>query len=409
VLEPLRTGASEISVMASDGVTSVSRSFWYLVGEVTKVVEVQAPESPTTAISLRNAGEQPVDFAMVQNGFETFETIDDIVRHVWDMPAEFPGETFQRKLWRYVRDNVYHWPFLKPDTWLMNPVVQVNSVGFGFCSSVAAMYAAIARAAGYEARIWALSGHVVPEIRIGGNWEMYDPDLAVYYVGHDGSVLGVEALAANPSLITAPPARLFPVGEYDVPYSAAVAEIYGSEADNFVWALTAGEGLVSRIVLPPGATLTYQGRWTAAPVAYDDEGNQYEVTEYQQAALLLRENWTGVVPLPWVLWAVSGSGTVRIDGVEFAIDSDSLRERLHALGSPILELEVLEASGETQLVFLVNPLRHEVLPQNILELTGEHVWQIQVETQQLPPEVQPGPAFPDSLRKPVPVVVDASL
>ena len=63
---------------------------------------------------------------------------------------------FDRKLWRFVRDSVYHDVPLDARQWLYNPWVTLNSHGWGYCGHVAGTFVEIARAAGYEARVWGL-------------------------------------------------------------------------------------------------------------------------------------------------------------------------------------------------------------------------------------------------------------
>ncbi|MGE3600168.1 MAG: hypothetical protein AB7N70_31965 [Dehalococcoidia bacterium] len=96
----------------------------------------------------------------------------------------------------------------------------------------------MARAAGYEARVWGLSGHVVPEILVDGRWQMFDPDLAVYYKDESGAVAGVEDIVSRPDLITQPQSPIFAGSNYVFPYSTTVRDIYATTADNFLMART---------------------------------------------------------------------------------------------------------------------------------------------------------------------------
>ncbi len=80
------------------------------------------------------------------------------------MPERYLGEPFQRKLWRFVHENAYHDVPINAQRWWYDYWPTLNSLGFGFCGHLAAVYVEVARAAGYDARIWGLYGHVVPEI-----------------------------------------------------------------------------------------------------------------------------------------------------------------------------------------------------------------------------------------------------
>src|SRR5690606_26197140 len=92
-------------------------------------------------------------------------------------------------------------------------------------------YVRIARAAGREARVWGLGGHVIPEVRVNGKWVVYDPDLGVYYRKPDGSIAGVDDLAAGPTLITSPVDPLYPIVDPE-PYGQYIGMVYGSSEDN---------------------------------------------------------------------------------------------------------------------------------------------------------------------------------
>jgi len=402
IIEPRAPGRTRITVTASDGEDIGQTSFFFEVGEVTRAAEIAAVADGSQAIIVANPGSEPVDFVLTHNGFRGFQSDGEIVAFVRDMPAETPGEPFERKLWRFVRDNVYHLEFLDPAPWRMSPTVLINSMGFGFCSSVAAAYARLARTAGYPARIWALTGHVVPEVQIGGDWQMYDPDLAVYYHRRDGGIAGVGDLA-DEGLVTAPTDPLFPP-ETNPAYDPSIAAIYASVADNDLWPvlLDLPDGLSGRVTLPPGSTLSYQGRWTEPPIAHGDGDVARPVEQFEQAALTLAPGWTGTLQLPWVAWDVMGTGTVTIGGIPYTIGSGALRERLQASDGAVGSLDLVASSGPVTVVFLLNPLRYEVRATNVVELTGWNVWRLEVSAADLPPQQRAGGPFPAALRKPVP-------
>jgi hypothetical protein len=402
VLEPAGIGSTDVTVQASDGQATATGLFTVTVREVTRNVELVPTVPAASAVTVWNPGDLDVDFELSHNGETNFSDIAGIVAHVQAMPAEVPGESFPRKLWRFVRDNIYHWPFLGPETAFMNPLVTLNSLGWGLCTNVAVTYVEIARAAGYEARVWALNGHVVAEVYDRGAWRMFDPDLATYYLDSGGEILGVEALAQDTTLITAPRMPLFTSG-YTTPYAQEVGAIYGTADDNLVWSviLPTPAGQSGRVVLPAGARLTYPGQWAAAPVGRDDNGAEYPVPAHAQAALDLPAGWQGVVPMPWLPWEITGDGEVEVQGQVFAAGSPALRAWLRDAIEPIRETRVA-AAGDVRIIFLINPLRYGMAAANDVAVTGLRVAQLEVDTVELPEgERLPGP-FPAEFRKPVP-------
>src|SRR5205809_1211277 len=113
-------------------------------------------------------------------------TKQGIVREIEAMEPQFPNESMPHKVWRFIRGNRYHFEPLTPATWFSSVALYFNSAGFGFCDDSAAAFYQLMTAMGYAARVWGLSGHVVAEALVNNRWEMWDPDLEVYYRNGDG-------------------------------------------------------------------------------------------------------------------------------------------------------------------------------------------------------------------------------
>jgi hypothetical protein len=402
-LRALRVGTTTVEVSVADTEYTSTRKFTFSAEEVTKGRVLRHAEATTGAVVLRNEADQPVDFVLEHNGFPVFENVESVAEYVRAMPPAFDGEPFERKLWRFLRDSVYHDVPLNNERVHYDPWVTLNSLGWGFCSHVAGAYVLIAQAAGYEARVWGLDGHVVPEIRVDGQWRMYDPDLAVYYKTADGRIAGVEELAASPTLITAPIDPIFVGSWWQFPYSQTLAGWYSSTADNYNAVnvfLPAHQTPSARIVLPPGATLTYPGRWTDAPTGVDGT-TPYDVRAYRQALLQVQPGWTGELRLPWMAWEIAGAGQVGIDDEVFAVGSPELTERLRSTQVPITSLRIY-SSSELRIVLFVNVVRFDIRPRTIIEIRGLDVWGIDVKATTLERNVGGGAPLDDSLLKPLP-------
>ncbi len=355
-ITPLARGSTGITVTASDGTLSTSRRFAFTVGDVTRIATVQprtlatdkvasdASQASGHVVALANHSARDVSFALTYNSHKAFTSIDEIVDYVRAMPERYAAESFGHKLWRFARDNTYHDLPINAQQWWYAYWPTLNSLGFGLCSHVAAVFVEVARAAGYDARVWGLYGHVVPEIFDNGRWQMFDPDLDVYYYTRTGNVAGVEELAADPNLITAPITPIYGSAE-NFAYSETVADIYDASAGNnyigdavFLAADPAGS---SRVLLPAGARLLLPGHWTAAPTGFDGDTTR-TVRAYRQAALELAAGWTGSIDLPWVLWDVQGEGSIAIGEKSFATDSSDLRAFLAAPGTALTATSILE-------------------------------------------------------------------
>jgi hypothetical protein len=394
-LHPKAPGQTRVTVEVRDGDEVASASFTFTVQDVTKLVEVTSETPETEAIVLTNPGATAATFDLTHNGHLAFSSMDQILDTVRNLPDEINNEPLQRKIWRFVRDNTYHFPTVNFEQWMLATWPTLNSFGFGFCSNLDAVIVQIAQAAGFEAHVRQVVGHVTAEILVDGAWEMYDPDLQVYYYRTDGRVASVDDLIADPSLITSPINPIYRPGENDVVYSQDFAERYSSQMEYVVLSYLPDDTLLDkRLTLPAGARLIYPGVWTSAPITYDDFGTARPVEQFRQARLELPAGYLGSVSIPWVLWDVQGSGTVRMSGRDFIAGSAELRGFLHNPGNAITEIEAIDNPSGLALIMMINPLWYDMHAENYLELTGKDVWAIDAGTYPLDPENRPPPPVP---------------
>jgi hypothetical protein len=82
--------------------------------------------------------------------------------------------------------------FVASDRAVYDPIQSFNVYGYGMCSCASAHVEALSRYVGLAARGWGITGHSVPEVRIGGNWSMLDSSLINYFQKPNGSIAGVE-------------------------------------------------------------------------------------------------------------------------------------------------------------------------------------------------------------------------
>ena len=380
-ITPGARGATTIRVNVSDGEFVTEQVFQFGVGDVTKIRVYEADSSLGELLTFTNSSQDSLTVTFEHNGFPLFQSELEMVEFVRNMSPVFDGESFERKLWRFARNNVYHNVPLNNDNWLYDSWVIVSSKGWGFCGHVSATFVRLARAAGYEARIWGLGGHVVPEIRVDGRWRMYDPDLGVYYLNRSGEVAGVEELVADTTLFSAPDNALFKGTGYDFPYSSVVSDIYGSAANNYLAVtnfMTASPAIFQPLVLPGGASFTYPGRWTETVTGVDGDV-PYEVPYYLQGKLTVPAGLTGPVVLPWMLWEIRGSGQVRIGNQTYEIGSPELVAAIQQTRQQIPEVEVLASSTEVEFIVFMNAMRYGLSGTNTVRITGQHVWKMDVQ------------------------------
>jgi hypothetical protein len=379
-ISPLKRGITQVRVTVRDSEFERQQVFSFMVGDVTKNRSIDASTTSGDTLTLTNTLPETVTVTLAHNGFPMFQSEEEMAQFVFDMAPEYSGEPFERKLWRFIRDSVYHNVPLNNTRWLYDPWAVISSQGWGFCGHVSAAYVRIARAAGYEARVWGLNGHVVPEIKIDGRWQVYDPDLAVYYLTENHEVAGIADLVSKPDLISAPVAAIFAGTTYEFPYSPVVTEIYASSADNYLGDnnfLTTTPSEYQLLELPPGASFTYPGRWTDLLTGVDG-ATPHEVPYFLQGNLTIRAGTAGRVLLPWMLWEIRGNGRVRIQGNDYDIGAAELTTLIQSPGKQIPSVEVLESSSDVEFIVFVNAMRYVLRGSNLVQVTGKDVWAVDI-------------------------------
>ncbi len=122
----------------------------------------------------------------------------------WKRSFIKPGMSDEQKaeaIWRTVvmfrHQEVPPNEFLDGEGHPHDPIKDFNVYGYGQCCCASANIEALARYAGLEARGWGITGHSVPEIKVGGNWCMFDASLINFFKKPDGSVAGVDEVGKD--------------------------------------------------------------------------------------------------------------------------------------------------------------------------------------------------------------------
>jgi len=283
-------------------------------GYITYALTTDSPQTDFIRIINYSAG--TASFRINLNE-KMFTSDADVLNAINTMSAEFSNEPTERKAWRFVRDNRYHWTPLTDQSWgTTSPALFFNSVGFGFCNDSATLYYRLMIALGYQSRVWWLSGHVVPEVFVNNSWEMYDADMAVYYYNSQGAIAGVEELSAQPGLITNPVNAL--LNTAGNAYSSQVADIYASADNNNVRPSQYDDYLNNYLLsvdIPAGGRLDFPGVFS-----FPIHTTEYaEASSYTNARLTVPRGWAGSLRVPFVLHTLGYEGLHNL----FVIGKDS--------------------------------------------------------------------------------------
>lgn len=205
-----------------------------------------------TVFHLANPGPKETQFSIeINQGWYLQRT-----RAAQQIKAQDTGQEAQAKAaWNLVARGTRN-ATLTNARWLHAPEYLLNSSGYGYCDDMASALATIWKEMGLPSRIWHLGGHVVPEVNIGGKWQMYDPDMGLYYLDDEHQVLSVEAIAGGAGRWVTNGTQT--VDLQNLPGPVTHQEKFLSQEDNKInsWFLDSIPHESGQFILGPGARLS---------------------------------------------------------------------------------------------------------------------------------------------------------
>jgi hypothetical protein len=382
LLSPRLAGTAEIQFSVADSYQATTGAFRYESRPVETVRSVQIDPADASVLDFENVADFDVQFQFDVNGHMQPGTRSEVVDRI-AQKSNANNEPLLLAIWRTLAENTRRGATLSEATWLHGPVRLLNSLGFGYCDDVASAYSLLARAAGYETRVWTLGGHVVPEVLVDGRWEMFDPDVGVVYRNIEGQIAGVEELVANPMLIANPvdPILAHKVDER-APFSQELADIYSTSSDNLVYDIYTQSVAPSdsTLTLPPGGRLRFGGNWTGP---FQDAPTGQIIPFIRQAQLELPAGWTGDLPSAFVIVLAEGAGSMGFGTAQYEIGSTELTELLSDVGRPQVDPRILRSDGPITITILVNSFAGSLREENDVMLSGLNVGAIQVQEERL--------------------------
>ena len=345
--------------------------------ESNEAVHQLALDNPTrSALLISNPGTASCTFTMKLNGL-LFHNEEDMKTHVEQ--TKIAQESMEISAWRLVKDHSYFEEPLTDTSWIHGPLIFLNSLGFGYCDDKAATLAFLWEQCGFFSRVWSLGGHVVPEVHDGDLWRMYDPEYEVFYRMPDSSVASVQDLMTSPGVIRYGFADQLPCNNIHGlwnRYSYKTAEVYFSAENNAVtdWYSEPLGAYEFEVTIPPGGSFEFPGKYESPLLNYVGD----TINAYANARLTIPKSWSGEIKIPLVVHTIKGAGSVLIDADEFEIGSARLTDLINARQTFIHEFSFTKLKTDVEIVYLINPLLTDLHAENILELKGTEVANLEV-------------------------------
>lgn len=395
LLRPSSVGDIDIVVRVSDGYLEAQTSFQFTIGERRSERHIALDAPGQQALEFRNESDIDVEFELDVNDRLFPGRRQAIVAKIAEMAVPESQDSTPFRIWRAIAENTRRGATLSEATWLHAPARLLNSTGFGYCDDVASAFSLLANEAGFETRVWTLGGHVVPEVKVGDRWEMYDPDTGVVYYNDQGQVAGVEDLVADTTLITSPrsPAQARKVDDA-MPFSQDTADIYGSIEDNVLYSKYTAPVPESdaRYIIPSGGRLLFGGSWSD-PLY--DQPTGLQIAFNAEARLELPAGWLGPIPGAFVVTNIEGAGSIRVGSGEHELGSAELTALLSDFDTNPGPVEIVRSDSPIAVTFLVNAVAGALQVDNRIVLTGINTGAVSVGAFHLPDANQIGSAALD--------------
>jgi hypothetical protein len=297
-------------------------------------------DNGVNTIVIENQNDSPVILSFTIN--ETFPlTIDKILEDIKELAVRDEVENYIAA-WKYVSRLTFHTKPFTEQNWQHDVSYFINSIGGGFCDDRATILAKIWKAQGYDSRIINLRDHVVPEILINNNWQMYDPDMYLYYKDEStNKVLSVDELSSNTQVIQQGKLR-----------GRRYAEAYKSKEyirDETKWFLNSSSW-DERFFLPNNSKL----KVVQNKVPY--------------IIVKLTNKSRGSIVLPFAPVFARGEGTISTLGKTKVITEDE--EYIFESEKPIKNIHVRNVGNSLEIFYIVNPLFEIFDEENAIELNS---------------------------------------
>ena len=118
---------------------------------------------------------------LTNEGYD-FSSTERLVASMESVMSEQSDRQVALEIWDLMETYFMHAEPPTGDAAFHDPALAISAFGYGFCDDNAYIIQNLATLAGLEARVWALSGHVIPEVDIDGGGQMIIDADAAYLI-----------------------------------------------------------------------------------------------------------------------------------------------------------------------------------------------------------------------------------
>ncbi len=347
--------------------------------EYTRILNLKSNEGSNQLV-IENSSNSLAKFSLNIDR-QSINNFDDICSIICNMSDEFPNEQIERKAWRFVIERFEYNIPLSFQKWAQTPLVALNSIGCGYSGDHALLLFNIWRQLGFEARIWQLNGHDVPEVKINGKWQMYDSTYEIYFLNNQNEIAGVRELIENPKLITDPILNRIPIVPNDLRriynfayrHSDNLVDIYSSTEDNIKSSWIKSDKIVNEIYfqLPPKATLSMPITNSHPIVIANEHGLEKRFDDCLK--IKLSQPWAGEISMPIYLSNINGNAELLLNGRELNIENERIDLYPEENTSFPQHIEIKEMNGPLELFYLFNAGKMTFDTITVIDLIGENI------------------------------------
>lgn len=316
--------------------------------------------------AIENPTNQSCKFTLDIN--EKFPLSLDKVKKLFAQSKNYNKKRLHQDAWQWVMTNTRHGEPLNQEQWLYDFNLFINSVGDGYCSHRASALTQLWQEFGFEARVWGLTGHVVPEVKQKNSWQMFDPDTQIFALNNIEKVASVEEISAKNIKYV----NIWKSGKFITSDSTALDFFYKPEyistADNKIapWFYDNLPVIDSHIVMPAYSRLE---------CCFEEPIPTSSSLPTRFLKLTISTTTKGILYLPLILKRIEGSVKITINNKVYEMPN-GYNEIYNSKPAPI---EIISANDSAVFYFSVNPYLRILEQNNVMTLQGEQVNNLHIE------------------------------